>query len=181
MMAKKWIIIVVCLAAMAAIVGTLNSSEAAQVVQAKKESPIPESETVGRVSRSRQPRHVSVRIKPAFRTLVAGETGKFELEARLNSQGNTDSVPLAWGKNAGDGVVVWMASPRDSGIAFLDKAHPGRPHYHILVKFPVPEGNASGPLTATVEYTVDSKTKAGRHALWLDIFSELTTLDGNKI
>ena len=60
MMAKKWIIIVLCLAAMAAIVGTLNSSETAQVVQAKKESPIPESETVDRVSRSRQPRHVSV-------------------------------------------------------------------------------------------------------------------------
>ena len=181
MMAKKWIIIVLCLAAMAAIVGTLNSSETAQVVQAKKESPIPESETVGRVSRSRQPRHVSVRMEPAFRTLVAGETGKFELEARLNSQGNTDSGPLAWKKNAGDGVIVWIASPRDSGIAFLDKAHPDRPHYHILVKFPVPEGNTSGPLTATVEYTVDSKTKAGRHALWLDIFSELTTLDGNKI
>ncbi len=180
-MAKKWIIIVVFLATMAAIVGTLNSSETAQVVRAKKEPPMLESETVDPVSRSRQPRHVSVRMEPVFRTLIAGETGSFELEARLNPSGNADSCPLAWKKNAGDGVTVWIASPRDSGIAFLDKAYPDRPHYHILVKFPVPEGNTAGPLITTVEYTVDSKTKAGRHALWLDIFSELTTPDGNKI
>jgi di/tricarboxylate transporter len=180
-MTKKWIIIMACVVTVAAIAGTLDLSGRAQVVQAKKDSPILETETVGRVSRSRQPEHVSVRLESGFRTLIAGETGKIELEARLNPSGNADSDALAWKKNADDGVIVWMASPRNSGIAFLDKAHPNRPHYHILVKFPVPEGNISDPLKATVEYTVDSKTKAGRHALWLDIFSELTTRDGNRV
>ncbi len=170
-----------CAVTVGAIAGTLDLTGRAQVVQAKKDSPIMEPETAGRVSRSRQPEHVSVRLESGFRTLIAGETGKIELEARLNSSGNADSEALAWKKNADDGVIVWMASPRNSGIAFLDKAHPNRPHYHILVKFPVPEGNISAPLKATVEYTVDSKTKAGKHALWLDIFSELTTPDGNRV
>ena len=181
MLKKKWIIIVACVVATAAIAGTLDLSGRAQVVQAKKDSPVLETETVGRVSRSRQPEHVSVRLESGFRTLIAGETGKIELEARLNSSGTADNETLTWKKNADDGVIVWMASPRNSGIAFLDKAHPDRPHYHILVKFPVPEGNTSGPLKAVVEYTVDSKTKAGKHALWLDIFSELTTRDGNRV
>ena len=180
-MKRKWIIIVACVAALAVIAGNLDSSGKAQVVQTNKNSLMPEPETAGRVSRSRQPEHVSVRLKSGFRTLIAGETGKIELEANLTSPGNTDSEGVAWRKNADDGVIVWMASPRNSGIAFLDKAHPNRPHYHILVKFPVPEGNISDPLNATVEYTVDSKTKAGKHALWLDIFSELTTRDGKKI
>lgn len=171
----------VCLAVMAIILGTLNPSITGQVVRATKEPAIPKSKTVGRVSRSRQPRYVSIQMKSAFQSLVAGETGRFELEARLNDPGNTDGEPLAWNTNASDGVIVWIASPRDSGIAFLDKAHPGRPHYHMMVKFPVPEGNTSQPLTTSVEYTVDSKTKAGQHALWLDIFSELATVDGNKI
>ena len=181
MTAKKWIVLLGCLATLAALSGTLDSSSRAQVVQTKTVSSVPESEKTGRVSPSRQPRYVSVRLESAFRTLIAGETGKIELEARLNSSGNVENGPLTWRKNADDGVIVWMASPRNSGIAFLDKAHPNRPHYHILVKFPVPEGNSSDPLKATVEYTVDSKTKAGKHALWLDIFSELTTRDGKRI
>ena len=36
-------------------------------------------------------------------------------------------------------------------------------------------------MTAKVNYIVDSKTKAGHHSLWLDIFSELTTSNGKKI
>ena len=180
-MKRQWIIIVACVAAFAVIAGNLHSSDKAQLAKNKKDPVVSESQTAGLVSRSRQPEHVSVRIKSTFRALIAGETGKIELEARLTSSGNADTEGLGWRKNAEDGVIVWMASPRNSGIAFLDKANPDRPHYHIMVKFPVPAGNISDPLNATVEYTVDSKTKAGKHALWLDIFSELTTPDGKKV
>jgi di/tricarboxylate transporter len=178
---KKWIIIVVVLAAMTAIPGVLDSTSSAQVLVTKNETSVPESEPAVHISSSRQPRYVSVRMKSAFRTLVAGETGKFEIEAILNQPKNTEFGPLAWNKNGANGAIVWIASPRDSGIAFLDKTHPNRPHYHMMVEFAIPAGNTSSPLTAIVEYTVDSKTKTGRHELWLDIFSELITIDGNKV
>ncbi|MEJ2056416.1 MAG: hypothetical protein P8X39_01090, partial [Desulfofustis sp.] len=180
MKSKKWIIILVALAAMTALPGALNSADSPHVFVTKNKNS-PELVPAAQVSSSRQPRYVSVRLKSAFRTLVAGETGTFEIEAILNQPKNNELGPLSWNKNRDNGVIVWIASPRDSGIAFLDKTHPDRPQYHMMIKFPGPVGNTSSPLTTVVEYTVDSKTKAGRHLLWLDIFSELTTINGKQI
>ncbi|MCF6245960.1 MAG: anion permease [Desulfobacula sp.] len=176
---KKWITITVCLAA--AVFGALNFTGRLQMIPTAKKSPVIKSKAQNLVARSRQPQYVSVYMKSDFRTLVAGETGSFELEARLNTIENTQGGPLVWNTDSGNGVIVWIASPKNSGIAFFDKTRPDKPLYHMMVKFSVPDGNTSDPLTTWVEYIVDSKTKAGQHTLWLDIFSELTTVTGDKI
>lgn len=178
---KKWLIFTACLAGMAVLLWRSNSAGKAQIIHSTNVSRIPGVNTVGDIARSRQPRYVSVRMKAPLKTLVSGETGSFELEARLNEPGSANGVPLAWNPDAAAPVTVWVASPRNSGIAFLDKAHPERPHYHILVKFPFPEENHSQPLITTLEYTVSPRTKAGQHSFWLDIFAELTTVGGTKI
>ena len=78
-------------------------------------------------------------------------------------------------------MVIWIAAPDNSGIAFIDKLHPDRPHQHILVKVALPAGSDSQALTAVVEYLVNARTIAGKHSFWMDIYGELITADGNKV
>ena len=61
-------------------------------------------------------------------------------------------------------LVIWIASPEQSGIEFVDKVHPDRPRHHILVKFDLAPGSEGQPLTAQVAYTVNSRTYAGNHS-----------------
>jgi len=182
MTTRKWVIIPVLLGSMAVVFGTLNFTDKKKPIPVTKQSHMTESNSNTNVDRSRQPEYVSVGLKRGFKTLIAGETGSFELEARLNETKNSKEGPLTWNANTdGNAMMVWIASPRDSGIAFLGTDQLDRPQYHLLVKFPVPEKNFSGPLTAKVNYIVDSKTKAGHHSLWLDISSELISPNGKKI
>ena len=137
--------------------------------------------TFGRVPLSRLPRYISVGMKTPLETLIAGATGRFELEARLKTPESASGKSPLWDRTAAVPLVVWMASAPESGITFIDKANPDRPRHHILVKFSVPPGSDAQPLTAQVEYRVNPRTSAGSHAFWMDIYGELTTADGNTL
>jgi di/tricarboxylate transporter len=130
---------------------------------------------------SRKPHYISLRMKKKLRTLTAGESGSFVLEARLAaSAANTVKRPL-WDHQTLAPLVVWIASPMNSGIAFIDKVHPDRPRHHILVKFDPPSESTSRTLIASVDYRVSSRTSAGRHTFWMDIYGELISPQGEKI
>ena len=176
----KWIAILACLAIMLVLPETLNSAGEAQGDHSIDLSPQPEPKTSTGTLPSRDPRYVSVRIKPSPRTLVAGESGSFEIEAFPIDHQNAYGSPLTWNREAAAPVMIYISTTRDSGIAFIDRIRPDRPYHHLLVKFPFPENN-SQRATARIEYTVDSTTKAGQHSFWLEIFSELTAADGRKI
>jgi di/tricarboxylate transporter len=132
------------------------------------------------VAASRLPKYISVRMKHPLQTLIAGESGSFELEARLaapeNALGKT-----RWDREEAAPLVIYIAVPDASGIAFIDRIHPDRPYRHIMVKFGLSSGGDSQPLTATVEYRVNPRTSAGSHAFWMDIYGELVDADGGKI
>ena len=130
---------------------------------------------------SRSPRYISVRMKTPLQTLIAGETGSFELEAVLKKPENSSQQHPLWDRKAAIPLVIWISSPDDSGIAFIDKIHPERPRHHILVKFTHPPEDDSEPLTAHVEYRVKPRTRAGNHSFWMDIYGALITAEGNKI
>jgi di/tricarboxylate transporter len=135
---------------------------------------------IGKIS-PRDPRYISIRMKKPLQTLVAGETGSFELEASLKKPKSIDGNSLLWNRKAAGPVIIWISSPPDSGIAFIDKMRPDRPYQHLLVKFDILEENHSQPIEAKVEYTLNPSTKAGQHSFWLDIFAELITADGHEI
>jgi len=128
---------------------------------------------------SRAPRFVSIHLEHPDRVLVAGETGLLKLEARIAN--DSSGQALAWDPGVTAPVTLWIASSSGSGIAFLDKAHPERPRQHILVHFTRPPGNLAGPLAAQVEYAITSRTKAGKHSFWLDIFAELKSPQGGQV
>jgi di/tricarboxylate transporter len=129
---------------------------------------------------SRAPRYVVVRMKTPLETLVAGESGSFELEARLQTpEGSAERLPQ-WNRAAAAPLVVWIASPQNSGIEFIDRAQPDRPRHHILVKFDTPSTTENPLLTTRVEYEVNPRTSAGKHTFWMEIYGQLTSADGNQ-
>jgi len=130
---------------------------------------------------ARAPRYISVQIRAPFETLIAGETGRFQLEARLEKTEGKPEETVTWNPKPGVPLVVWIAAPDKSGIAFIDRTHPERPRRHILVRFDLPPGDQSQPLLAMVEYTVSSRTKAGKHDFWMDIYGDLTAAGGKPI
>lgn len=166
---------------MAFLFGRTKSAGEAQFVPARNVSRIPELKSGKGVIPSRTPRYISVRVKNPLQTLVAGETGSFEIEAYLNEPKSVHGSPLAWNRNAAGPVIIWIASPPDSGIAFIDRIRPDRPYHHLLVKYALPEEHHSQPIEAKIEYTLNPDTKAGQHSFWLDISAELITADGQEI
>ena len=182
MRTSKWILFIVCLAVPAVIVfNKFMPNHKLQKAHALPPPFVQQLDTSGSAPPSRAPRYISVRMKKPIETLIAGETGSFELEVRLKEPERSSEKPPLWDRKATAPLVIWIASPDNSGIAFIDKVHPGRPRHHILVKFALPSESDSQPLTALVEYRVNSRTIAGRHSFWTDIYGELTTADGNKI
>jgi di/tricarboxylate transporter len=130
---------------------------------------------------SRAPHYVSVHFNEPLETLVAGESGYFELEANLKAPEASSEKPPQWDLKAETPLVIWIATPDKSGIEFIDKAHPDRPRHHILVKFaPGPEFDGR-TLKARVEYTVNRRTNAGKHAFWMEIYGQMASADGSKI
>ncbi len=177
----KRIIFITCLAVMAVFLGSLTSDGDTQVVHSKNLSRLPERKTVTGFIPSRGPRYISFRMKLPLRALVAGETGSFEIEASPNDPKNAHDRTLAWDRNAATPLIIWISTPPQSGIAFMDRARPDRPYHHLLVKFTSPETDSSQPIKKKIEYTVKSGTKTGKHSLWLDISAELITPDGQKV
>jgi di/tricarboxylate transporter len=133
------------------------------------------------VAPSRSPRHIAVRMSRPLKTLIAGESGSFELEARLTAPENASGKRVRWDRDASVPLVLYIAAPEASGISFIDRVHPDRPYRHILVKFDLSSGPDPYPLQAKVEYIVGSRTSAGSHAFWMDIYGELVDTDGGKI
>ncbi|WP_319407054.1 SLC13 family permease [uncultured Desulfosarcina sp.] len=178
----RWLIVVVCLAVPTVIVvNPFIANHPFDEAFALPLSFAQQLDTSGSHAPSRSPRFVSVQMKKKLKTLIAGETGSFELEARLNApEGSFGNVPL-WDRSVTTPLAIWIASPDNSGIAFIDRQHPDRPHQHILVKFALPADPDSQPLTAVVEYRVNPRTISGKHTFWMDIYAELTTPDGNKV
>jgi di/tricarboxylate transporter len=180
MKAKKWILLLaLCLAGImmfcgaSSLAGEGPASSPGQTSRSAQAQPSPPT------SSSRAPNHVSVRIKLPGHALVAGERGSLELQAVIKTNQATQS--LVWDREARHPVTLWISTPNASGIAFIDKEHPQRPRHHILVKFPHPQAAGSQPLTTKVEYSVNSRTKAGKHSFWLDIIAELSTTEGRKV
>ena len=181
MRTRKWIIFVVCLAGMAFFFGRARAAGEAKFVPSMNVSRIPELKSGSGVVPSREPRYISVRMKEPLQTLVAGETGSFEIEVHLNEPKSVHGSPFAWNRNAAGPVIIWIASPPDSGIAFIDRIRPDRPYHHLLVKYALPEEHQSQPIAAKIEYTLKPDTKAGQHSFWLDISAELITAEGQEI
>jgi di/tricarboxylate transporter len=181
MRTKKWIVFVVCLAGMAFIFGRTTSAGEEQFAPSRNLTRTPELKSGTGVIPSREPRYISVRLKSPLQTLIAGETGSFEIEAYLNEPQSVHGSRLAWSRKAAGPVIIWIASPPDSGIAFVDRVRPDRPYHHLLVKYALPQEQHSQPIQAKVEYTLNPDTKAGQHSFWLDISAELTTADGQEI
>ena len=120
-------------------------------------------------------------MKQPLNTLIAGESGSFELEARLAGTENDFEKTVRWDRKASVPLVIYMAAPEESGIVFIDKVHPDRPYRHILVKFHLPAGSDSQPLSAKVDYIVNPRTSAGSHSFWMDIYGELLDANGTKM
>jgi di/tricarboxylate transporter len=132
-------------------------------------------------SNSRAPRYVSVRTDVPLETLIAGETGSFELVAQLKAPADASGPLPHWNRNSVAPLVLWIASPEKSGIEFIDEVHPDRPRHHILVNFAPALGPDSQTLKARVEYTVNKRTKAGKHSFWMEIYGQLTAANGERI
>jgi di/tricarboxylate transporter len=182
MRASKWVIFSVCLAIAAVfIVNNIISNHKIKKTHSPKPPFVQRPVTSGTAPPSQAPRYIIVRMKKPLKTLIAGETDSFELEARLMTPESSPEKMPQWDREAAAPLVVWIASPDESGIVFIDKRHPDRPRHHILLKFPLPSVSDARSLTAQVEYRVNSRTSAGSHSFWMDVFGELVAVDGNKI
>ena len=119
-------------------------------------------------------------MKQPLTTLIAGESGSFELEARLTASEIASEQRVRWDREVAVPLAIYIAAPEASGIAFIDKVHPDRPYRHILVKFDLPNESDS-KLTAKVAYIVNPRTSAGSHSFWMDIHGTLVSANGAKI
>jgi hypothetical protein len=167
--------------ATAAIFGALAPTTNINKAYAKAPPIMPQGVAPNLKHISRAPRYVSVNIKKPLATLIAGETGSIEIDANLIEPKGTFKKSLRWDRSAKNPLVVWLATRAESGIAFIDPAHPDRPRHHILVKFTLPPESGSQKLAATVNYRVNPRTIAGKHTLWMDVYGELVDAGGKKV
>ena len=175
----KWIAVALLLAAAA--VWTAGGGHAGADPTGKAPAPATAgSDGAGQASRT-LPRYVSVHLKQRFDTVVAGKSGYFDLVARLDGPDSGQGRGLRWDPRSRAPVVVWISTPVKSGITFIGSRQPGKDRHHFLARFPRPRGDLTRPLTLRVRYTVDPKTKAGQHELWMDILANLTDPRGNRI
>ena len=177
----KRVVFIIYLAVMAFFIGRPIPEAYGQVVHAENSSPQPQRKPALGSMPSRGPHYISVRMKLPSRALVAGESGIFEIQASLNEAKITNGRTLAWDRNTKTPLIIWISTPPQSGIAFIDRLRPDRPYHHLQVKFGSPETGRSETLKSKIEYTVNSGTKTGKHSFWLDISGQLITPDGQKI
>lgn len=154
MRTKKPIILIVLLVGMAFLIGRSKSAGENHFDNTGAPPQVSELNLPLGVIPSRAPDYISVRMKRPLKTLIARETGSFELEARLNDPKSADGSRLAWNPNAAGPVIIWISTPQDSGIAFIDRIRPARPYHHLLVQFAFPEQDNCQPITKKVECTL---------------------------
>ncbi|MFZ0133175.1 MAG: hypothetical protein WAK95_11570, partial [Desulfobacterales bacterium] len=182
MRTSKWAFLGVCFVVAAVfIISNFISNHKTQETPSPLSPFVQQPVTSGTAPPSRAPRYISVRMKKPLKTLIAGETDSFVLEARLEGpEGSSENHPL-WDRNAAAPLVIWIASPDESGIVFIDKLHPDRPRHHILMKFTLPSVSDATTLTTQVDYRVNSRTRAGSHSFWMDDYGEVVAANGDKI
>ncbi len=176
---KKWIIFVLCLAG--ALILYQKSLKKPQDYYSGNIPKVSSSKAGSRDVLSQDLRYVSIKMKTPLQTLIAGESGNFEIEASLNNPGTSKGKLLKWNPNTAHPVVISIASPDNSGIAFIDRHHLDKPDHHHLIRFDTLQGSDSRSLTAKVEYIVKSGTKAGTHSFWLDVSAELSDAQNHEI
>lgn len=182
MRTSKWVIFGVCLVIAAVFtVNNIISNRKTQEAHSPSSPFVQQPVAPGKAPPSRAPRYISVRMKKPLKTLIAGETDTIELEARLVEPESSSEKPPLWDPKAAAPLVIWIASPDESGIVFIDKLHPDRPRHHMLLKFAPPLTSDAKLLTAPVKYRVNSRTSAGSHSFWMDVYGELIAADGNRI
>jgi di/tricarboxylate transporter len=130
---------------------------------------------------TREPGHVSVVLKNPSKPLVAGETGYLEMDTLLNKVQVPNGKDLIWDQTAATPLTIWISTPPESGIRFVDRDRPDRPYHHFLIKSKAPDANSNQVIKNKIEYTVASDTKTGSHSFWLDISAALMDQEGNKI
>ena len=126
------------------------------------------------------PKNITIQLEPSGRALIAGESGSLQLKALLSSS-KGGSSGLSWDREVKEPLTVWISTPQNSGIAFVEQTHPDRPRHHLLVKFDGQEPGADQVLTKQIRYEVAPRTKTGEHFFWLDILGNLTGKDGGRI
>jgi hypothetical protein len=129
---------------------------------------------------SRAPRYISIDMKSPLHPLIAGEKGNFELEAVLKQPENAGNRALTWDPKAASPLIVWISSPSNSGITFIDQTRTRRPVHHLLVKFPSVKTATSQPLRVKIPYAINPEAKKGNHVFWLDVAGEMTGERGEK-
>ncbi len=152
--------------------GTAAENDSKQVDEGKKmEMEIP----------SRTPGYVSAVLKNSSRPLVASDSGYLEIDVMPNKTENALSQKVMWDRSSATPLTIWISTPPESGIRFIDRDRPDRPYHHLLVKCAAPADSSDQVIKKKIEYTVASDTKTGKHSFWLDISADLTDQAGNKI
>ena len=129
---------------------------------------------------SAPPRFVEVRLEPDYAEMVAGEPGLLKIDIRIKDTVALYGKSYRWDLTTAQ-PIAWISTPTRSGISFLTGTHPDKPGQQVLVKF-APNGETTeSVLTANVPYTVNSRTPAGAHTLWLDIAAPVVDEDGRWV
>jgi len=174
----KWILLTVCLTAPAFLLVNILPTFSTREIRGAQVLP-----AAGAPARkgTPAPRYITIRMKRPLQTLVAGDSGSFELEARLRRlQGKSETSPR-WNQRTSTPLVVWITVSDKSGIEFVDNAIPGGQRHHLLVKFAPSPGGASRVLTARVAYRVNPRTSAGKYAFWMEIYGQVVTAEGQRL
>ncbi len=130
---------------------------------------------------SRAPRYISLHVNEPLGTLIAGETGNLELFASLTGPTTPSKGQIFWNPQSATPLIIWIATPVNSGIGFIDHVHPDRPRHHIQITFKRTTRTDTQTLSASVKYRVSARTAAGKHALWFDIYGDLINAGGENI
>jgi di/tricarboxylate transporter len=161
---------------------TVVVSDTATDIDGSDELPsLSDQEIIKETIPSRDPDYVSIRLKIPHKALVAGDRGTFEIEAFPNNPEEVQKENVEWNRTITTPLIIWISTPPQSGITFMDRVRPDRPYHHLLVKFGSPETSGFQSLKKRIEYTVEQGTKAGKHFFWLDISAELVKQDGKAI
>ena len=121
---NKWTVWLLCFLIMTAFLMRLHSNGYSQTDNEESFENQAEPTTVNESIPSREPHFLSIQMNLPLRALVAGETGSFEIEASLRTPNdNHERIPL-WDRNSPTPLNIWISTPQESGIAFIDLPFP---------------------------------------------------------